>query len=223
MISWRNAAVLLAVVCCIQRWQSCTRVDSTTTTTAILERDAATRDAATRTTPSLRDVISNSVAPGLPTTAGSTRTFYGFRVPAWVSRLLPQPGEKMRAYRDRIVPLAEIAIAPQRARVAQLRDGFTSLDPHQRAELDAATGDAASAIEARVTSAIVSGELDTRKPMTGVTMARDLLDIVDQGNTRFVRSLTPDQRTELASNHFDFADYLLFSTRWEDALGTGSR
>jgi hypothetical protein len=35
-----------------------------------------------------------------------------------------------------------------------------------------------------------------------------------------VSSLTPAQQTELASNHFDFADYLLFSTDWEDALGT---
>jgi hypothetical protein len=56
--------------------------------------------------------------------------------------------------------------------------------------------------------------------MQGVTMARELLDIVDHGNTRFVSSLTADQRTELASNRFDFADYLLFATPWEDALGT---
>ena len=52
--------------------------------------------------------------------------------------------------------------------------------------------------------------------MTGVTLARDVLDIVDRGNTRFVGALTPDQR---AASTFDFADYLLFSTRWEDALG----
>ena len=214
MINWRNAAILLAVVCCIQRWQSCTRVDSTptpTTTTTIVDHDGATR-------PSLREAIANSIVPGSPT--ASARTFYGLRIPPWASRLLPQPGEKMKDYRDRIVPLAQLAIAPQRIRVARMRDNFTSLDPHQRAELDANVGDAATAIENRVRSAIVSGELDTLKPMTGVTVARQLLDIVDQGNTRFVGSLTPAQQTELASNHFDFADYLLFSTHWEDALGT---
>jgi len=213
MISWRNATLLLAVLCGIQRWQSCTRVDSTTSssTTTTVERDAATR-------PSLREAISNSIAPELP--SKPTRTFYGFHVPTWAARLMPQPGEKMRDYRDRIVPLAQVVIAPQRARVARMRDNFTSLDPHQRAELDAAVGDAATAIETRVTTAVVSGELNTLKPMTGVTMARELLDIVDQGNTRFVSSLTPAQQTELASNHFDFADYLLFSTHWEDALGT---
>ena len=212
MISWRNAAILLAVVCCIQRWQSCTRADSTTpaTTTTIVEHDVAAR-------PSLRDAIANSVAPELPT---KQRTFYGLKVPAWAQRLLPQPGENMRAYRERIVPLAQLAIAPQRMRVARMRDNFTSLDAHQRTELDATVADAATAIETRVKSAIVSGEFNTLKPMTGVTMARELLDIVDQGNTRFVDSLTPAQQTELASNHFDFADYLLFSTHWEDALGT---
>jgi hypothetical protein len=210
MISWRNVAVLLAVVCGVQRWQSCTRSDTTTT---VVERGAETRN-----TPSLREAISNSITGESP--AKPTKTFYGFHVPTWAARLMPQPGEKMRDYRDRIVPLAQVVIAPQRARVARMRDNFTSLDPHQRAELDAAVGDAATAIETRVTSAIVSGELNTLKPMTGVTMARELLDIVDQGNTRFVSSLTPAQQTELASNHFDFADYLLFSTHWEDALGT---
>jgi hypothetical protein len=214
MINWRNAAILLAVVCCIQRWQSCTRAEPTattrTTTTTVVEHDTEAR-------PSLREAIANSVVPDAPT---KPRTFYGMRVPTWASRLLPQPGENMRTYRDRMVPLAQLAIAPQRERVARMRDNFKSLDPHQRAELDAAVGDAATAIETRVTTAVLSGELDTLKPMTGVTMARQLLDIVDQGNTRFVSSLTPAQQTELATNHFDFADYLLFSTHWEDALGT---
>ena len=51
--------------------------------------------------------------------------------------------------------------------------------------------------------------------MTGVTLARDVLDIVDRGNARFVGALTPEQR---AASGIDFADYLAFSTRWEDAL-----
>jgi hypothetical protein len=92
------------------------------------------------------------------------------------------------------------------------------LPESQRTALDAATSEAAAAIEARITSAIVNGEIQPSalRPMTGVTLARDVLDIVDRGNTRFVGGLTPDQR---AATTFDFADYLLFSTRWEDALG----
>ena len=141
-------------------------------------------------------------------------------MPAWALRLAPQRGESLRAYRDRILPLAQAAIAPQRARVARTRDDFARLDPHQRAELDAAVADAATAIQARILTAFTSGELRpaTFKPMTGVAIARDVLDIVDRGNTRFLGSLNADQKTELASHRFDFADYLLFTTHWENAL-----
>jgi hypothetical protein len=31
--------------------------------------------------------------------------------------------------------------------------------------------------------------------------------------------LREDQKAKLAQHPFDFADYLLFSARWEDALG----
>jgi len=212
MISWRNAAIVLAVVCGVQRWQSCTRSDSTTTT--VVERAAPAR-----TTTNWREAIASAVS-GESTGKAPAKTFYGMHLPAWAAGLLPQPGEKLRDYRDRTLPLALLVIAPQRARVARMRDNFTSLGDHQRTELDAAAGEAATAIEDRVKAAIASGELNALKPMTGVTMAREVLDIVDKGNTRFVTALTPEQRTEMASNRFDFADYLLFSTHWEDALGT---
>ena len=209
MISWRTAAIVLALVCMVQRWQTCTHTASQVTTSA----------EPARTNPPLRDALahafdtprsdSSGPAPALP-----RRSFFGFHPPAWAARLLPQPGETMRAYRERIVPLAEVVIAPQRARVARLHD---ALDAHERTELDAAAAEAAAAIEARITSAIANGELQpsAMKPMTGVTLARDVLDIVDRGNARFVGALTPEQR---AATTFDFADYLVFSTRWEDAL-----
>jgi hypothetical protein len=49
-------------------------------------------------------------------------------------------------------------------------------------------------------------------------MARELLDIVERGNRRFLEALRDDQRAALAQHPFDFGDYLVFSTRWEDAL-----
>ena len=209
MISWRTAAIVLALVCVAQRWQTCTRTAPHATTSAELAH----------ANPPLRDALahafdnprsdSSGPAPALP-----RRSFFGFHPPAWAARLLPQPGETMRAYRERIVPLAEVVIAPQRARVARLHD---ALDERERTELDAAAAEAAAAIEARITSAIANGELQpsAMKPMTGVSLARDVLDIVDRGNARFVGALTPEQR---AATTFDFADYLVFSTRWEDAL-----
>jgi hypothetical protein len=216
--AWRNTALVLAAICGYQRYQSCTHDAAPTEPAPPAARPAR---AAAATAPATTAAPALPPAPSLdPPGAGSGKSFHGFHVPAWALRLAPQRGESLRAYRDRILPLAEMAIAPQRARVARMRDDFAHLDPHQRAELDAAVADAAQAIQDRILTAFASGELRpaTFKPMTGVAIARDVLDIVDRGNTRFQRSLTPDQQGELAQHRFDFADYLMFSARWENAL-----
>jgi hypothetical protein len=205
MISWRNATILLALVCCWQSWQSCTASPPIVEHVApapVPERPGLVQAFTTAT----------STPPDRPV---KKHTFFGMTPPAWAQHLLPQPGEKLSAYRDRILPLAEVALAPQRARVARLRDQF---DDHQRAELDAAVTETAEAIEARVMTAVMNNEFQAFKPMTGVAMAREVLDLVDRGNSRFVTSMNADQRAALAASHFDFADYLLFATRWEDAL-----
>jgi hypothetical protein len=216
LVSWRNATFVLVVVCGYQRWQSF-RNGSARSTTPPGGSDQRLSDTPAPRSPTR---LPSSAAPSAGATHATSTSFHGFTVPAWALRLAPQPGESMRAYRDRILPIAQLALAPHRARVARTRDDFAALDPRQRAELDAAVKDAATAIQARVMSALASGELQPAsfKPMTGVTLARDVLDIVGRGNTRFVNSLAPEQRTELASHRFDFADYLLFSTHWEDAL-----
>ena len=226
LATWRNAALVLAVVCLYQRWQGCSHGDppGEPSARAVDTRGAATAPATPRSPPASPTAVPalpaspDAASPGSATAGG--RNFHGFHIPAWALHLAPQRGETLRAYRDRILPLAELAIAPQRARVARTRDDFAALDPHQRAELDAAVADAARAIQGRVAAAFAAGELRPAafKPMTGVAIARDILDIVDRGNTRFVQTLTADQRTQLAAHRFDFADYLLFSTHWEDAL-----
>lgn len=217
VVTWRNTALVLAAICSYQRYQSCTHTAAPIESPAAEARPARATTATTTPPPARPPAL-----PGAPSLdpAAAGRSFHGFQVPAWALRLAPQRGETPRAYRDRILPLAEAAFAPQRARVARTRDDFARLDPRQRAELDAAVDDAAQAIEARILTAFASGELRpaTFKPMSGVAIARDVLDIVDRGNTRFLGSLTPDQQTELAAHRFDFADYLLFTARWEDAL-----
>jgi len=224
LITWRNTAIVLAALCCYQHWHG----DAPAAAPAEPVRPAARPVAATAPPAPLLPGAPSLAVPGGESVAGSGRSFYGFKLPAWALRLAPQPGETMRAYRDRILPLAELAVAPQRARVARTRDDFAGLDPslgtrlgpRQRAELEAAVAESARAIQDRIAAALASGELRpaTLKPMTGVALARDVLDIVDRGNTRFEQALTSDQRTRLASHRFDFADYLLFTTRWEDAL-----
>lgn len=202
MISWRNATIVLALVCCIQRWQSCTH--EPVVVEHVVEAPA--------TKPSGL-VQAFAAATDRPVVA--KRSFFGFKPPMWAQGLLPQAGENLLAYRDRILPLAQTAIAPQRARVAKLRD---HLPETQRVALDAAVADTAKAIEDRVAQAVLGGELQQLKPMTGVAMARELLDIVDRGNSEFVSSLSADARAQLAASKFDFADYLVFGTKWEDAL-----
>jgi hypothetical protein len=216
--TWRNTALVLAAICGYQRYQGCSRAAAPVDAAAPGSRPAHASTAPATPPPALPTAL--PAAPSLEPAAGAGKSFHGFKIPGWAVQLAPQRGETPRAYRDRILPLARAAIAPQRARVARLRDDFARLDPHQRAELDAAVADAARAIQARIAAAFASGDLRaaTLKPMTGVGIARDVLDIVDRGNARFVGSLTPDQRTELASHRFDFADYLLFTARWEDAL-----
>jgi hypothetical protein len=118
-----------------------------------------------------------------------------------------------------MLPLAELVMAPQRARVARIRDEL-ALAPAQRTELDTAVTETATAIENRILAGLANGEIDPRSltPMGGIAVARDVLDAIDHGNTRFQSTLTADQRAALGPLHFDFADYLVFSARWEDAL-----
>jgi hypothetical protein len=219
--SWRNATLVLAVVCCYQRWHSCTHSHASTKPAS--SEASSDGDSATSDSPSASSGFTRATPiPSLPAEPGGKggKSFYGFKVPAWAMKLAPQPGEKMRDYRDRIVPLAQMAMAPQRARVAKTRDDFAMLDAKQRAELDGAVDQTAKAIQDRIMNGVLSGELrpGTFKPMTGIAVARDVLDIIDHGNQRFMSSLTDDQRTKLASHRFDFADYLLFSAKWEDAF-----
>jgi hypothetical protein len=220
IVSWRNLAVVLALVCCYQRWRSCTA--NATTAGQTLATDQRRSAAACEATNVLRDSLARAETDAEHVRESPKHHYrvFGMQVPEWMAHFLPQRGEKLRDYRDRMLPVAELAIAPQRDRVARLRDALPGLDAHQRAELDGAVQDAATAIEQRVATGILNGDFApaTFKPMAGVEAARDMLDIVDRGNTRFMSSLTPDQRTALATNQFDFADYLAFSAHWEDAI-----
>jgi hypothetical protein len=218
---WRNLCFVFAAISLVQLWRDCGREPAVT---AVVDCPAA-EPAARARTPSAEDDRARERDTEAASEAAPVKgfSFYGFTAPAWAVWLAPHPGESVRDYRDRILPLAQSAIAPQRARVARSRDEFAALanlDPRQRATLDAATSETASALEERVMGAVMNGEVSpsTFKPMTGVGLAKDLLDIVGHGNQRFVDSLTEDQRAKLAQHPFDFGDYLVFSTPWENAL-----
>lgn len=161
---------------------------------------------------------------GLPPSQGEPLSMWGVKVPSWLLWFAPHPGEDLLSYRDRMAPLAQAAIAPQRNRVARSRADLVQklgLDSGQQAALDAAVSDAASQIQDRVMNAALSGELmpSRLKPMAGVRLVRDVLDLVDKADHRFTGALRGDQQATLAKHPFDMADYLLFSPRWEQAIG----
>jgi hypothetical protein len=222
-MTWRTTSFVLAALCVALAWRGCGHGGGETRD----ERAAAAdcREAAHSRAHTAGDSHGaydprDDVEPPPP----SGLAVAGISVPSWVTWLAPHPGEDMLAYRDRMLPIAQAAIAPHRARVARSRDDFAALanlDARQRGELDAAARDAAAAIEERVLGAVMSGDFspDTFKPMTGVSAARDVLDAIDRANKRFLATLRDDQRTALAQHPFDFADYLVFATRWEDLLG----
>ena len=229
MMSWRNLCLVLTAVCVFQTWRGCHRPEAPgSLSRAQIERC----ESVLKASPSwdtdhpaglaTNDVDHDETEP--PAGTGVGVAGFQVQVPSWALWLAPQPGENMLAYRDRIVPIAQAAIAPHRARVARGRDDFARaahLDNQQRAALDTATQEAATAIQDKVLGAFLAGDFSpaTFKPMTGITLARDVLDTIDQANRKFMASLREDQRAALAQHPFDFADYLLFSTHWEEALG----
>jgi hypothetical protein len=221
-MTWRNTSIVLAALCTVLLWRSCSHAHDGEASPEARTGQCTDRTLSRwSTTDERRDRTEAEPEPELAT---GGITIAGVQVPGWATWFLPRAGEDMLAYRDRLVPVVQAAIAPHRARVARSRDDFaaaTNLDARQRGELDAAAAETASAIEERVMSAVLSGDFSpsTFKPMTGVDMARDVIDAIEHGNQRFLSSLTDDQRAALGQHPFDFSDYLLFSTRWEDALG----
>ena len=230
-MSWRGACLAFAALAVVQTWRAChrpARPAPSAEACAELDRrgdgEARVRggDGARPARAGGGSAVRNPDSPADDVGGGDGG--FAVSVPAWALWLAPQPGEDLLAYRDRMVPLAQAAVAPHRARVARGREAFAAaagLDARQQAELDAAVAEAADAIQTRVLDAVLGGELHPSrfKPMTGISAARDVLDAVDRAQRRFLASLREDQRAALARHPFDLADYLVFSTRWEDALG----
>ena len=145
--------------------------------------------------------------------------------PHWLVKFFtPRPGEDMLDYRDRVLPVVQAVVEPQRIRVAENWREFADsarLDERQRAEMTAAVDQAVESLVDQAFQGVLSGEIlpPNLKPSVGVAFARDLLDTVDQANRRFRAVLSPQQLELLDRSRFDVADYLVFATRWEDLLG----
>ncbi|HUS64791.1 MAG TPA: hypothetical protein VMZ28_09635 [Kofleriaceae bacterium] len=142
----------------------------------------------------------------------------------WAVELLrPRPGEDLFAYRDRVLPMAQAVVAPQRTRVANKRREVASaarLDARQEAELDAAVAEASDAVVNRVWQAVGTQEVWPRlRPAAAAALASDLLAAVVAADRRFRATLTAEQIAVLDERGFDVIDYLAFSVPWEERFG----
>jgi hypothetical protein len=236
---WRNTSLLLMVVVAILWWRDCHRPRA-----GHANRTAERAEAPSARSRSTRAGSSASVRPGLapgepgddsgddpgaePDGAGPPVLGPNLREQLanhWAVRFLtPQPGESMLDYRDRVVPVAQLAVAPHRTRVDASRRRFAeaaALTPAQEQALDAAVQRAADDIKDHVMQSVLSGELlpPRVRPARAVAFARDILDLLDRADREFRSTLGPAQLAHLDAGGFDVVDYLFFSTRWEDALG----
>ena len=194
------------------------------------KRSGARRGAAEPAGPARgRSPRPSSLPPASPSAEGEEESDHGEEAPPaprrhWALELLRlREGEDLFAYRDRVLPIAQAVVGPQRVRVGNQRQTMTSrarLDARQQEELDAAVMDASDAIVNRVWQAVANQELWPRpRPAAGVALAADVLTSVTAADRRFRAALRDDQRAALDETGFDVADYLLFSVPWEERFG----
>jgi hypothetical protein len=140
-----------------------------------------------------------------------------------VEFLRPRRGEDLAAYRDRVLPIAQAVVAPQRLRVSERRRTMAAaarLDSGQAEALDAAVAEASDEIVNRVWQALATDEIWPRpRPSVAVALAGELLHSMTSGEDRFRRALRDDQRAAVDRSGFDFVDYLVFSVPWEERFG----
>lgn len=225
MISWRSGALVAGGLAVVLGWQnSCLRGRLRAGRSAAAAHAARSAESgeATRAVP----VAGQRAAEAAVEAEAAGDEEIAPPVPGrhWALDLVrPRPGEDLLAYRDRVLPIAQAVIAPQRTRVAARRREVAAearLDERQLAELDAACGEAADAIVNRVWEAVGSGEVWPRlRPAAGVALAADLLAAVVAADRRFRSALSAEQLAVVDREGFDVADYLLFSVPWEQRFG----
>jgi hypothetical protein len=224
---WPALALLLAVGCLVLGWQNAglRRRRARLALGSPAKESALTRPGDVER-PRRPEEVTAALKEGLPEAADGDGAEPPRQPPRrhWLVEFFsPKPGENPIAYRDRVLPVVQAAAQPQRNRVVRQRREFEEaarLDETQKRELDAAVSEAGEAIKDRVMQGVLSGEIGPRtKPAAGVAFARDVLDLADGANRRFVGTLRSDQQAALEASRFDVTDYLLFSVRWEDMLG----
>src|SRR5262249_12413114 len=135
---WRTLCFVFAIVSTVELWRDCDRAETPPAECdcrpevvagapprARIARERVAREA--RNPGAGAGAVTDEGQGPLEPATGEGLSIAGFAVPSWAMWLAPHPGEDLRSYRDRMLPLAKAAIAPQRARVARSRDAFAQV------------------------------------------------------------------------------------------------
>jgi hypothetical protein len=225
VVSWRSGALFAGVCAAALAWQnSCLRRRIGSGQVEAKRHAAAGPDQGGQADawrqsaePRGRSLVAEEDAPAEDDAPPPVRAHWAIEL------IRPRDGEDLMAYRDRVLPIAQAVVEPQRRRVAEKQRQMAAaarLDERQMAELDAAVSQAADEIVNRVWQAVGTEEIWPRlRPSAGVALAADLLTSVAAADRRFRAALSAEQLAIVDSTRFDVADYLVFSVPWEERFG----
>lgn len=215
---WRNVAAILAATTLLFAWRSChthkrPASDPAPRTDGPIDPRAHRAASGDDEIPPPRSGDGESDLALPPVGVG----FVGF-----ASLFAPRRGENAAAYRERVEPIARDAVAPYRERLDEARRAFEAdadLDADQLEAVQHQLDSTAEALLDRALDAYLSGQLAPPYAASDVvSLARSLLDIVDDANGAFRGLLDDNQRAALDAGGFDFVEYLLVAAPWEDMI-----
>lgn len=155
--------------------------------------------------------------PDRPKTRQERRLRFQERLEAYLGR---RPGETEQQYRDRVVPLMEMALARPREEVAEARraaEAEAGVTDEQRAELDGVVADAQAELLALTNGAIQSGELTPyeRNWAGMLNYAGGLGTVLGSTEQRIDEILSAEQRRAMAERGFEWGELIGVTAPWE--------
>ncbi|HUH04673.1 MAG TPA: hypothetical protein VML75_21905 [Kofleriaceae bacterium] len=155
--------------------------------------------------------------PDRPRTRQERRLRFQERIASYLGR---RPGETAEQYRDRVVPLMELALARPRQEVAEARraaEEEAGVTEDQREQLDSAIADAQAELLELTNGAIQSGELTPyERNWTGMLeYTGGLGTLLGSTEQRIGEILTPEQRRAMAAQGFEWGELIGVTAPWE--------
>lgn len=155
--------------------------------------------------------------PDRPRTRQERRMRFQERITSYLGR---RPGETDQQYRDRLVPLMELALARPRDEVARARreaEEAADVTDEQRTQLDGVIADAQAELLEVTNRAIQAGELTPyERNWSGLLEYTGSLGIVlGASEQRIGEILSPEQRRAMYDSGFEWGELIGVTAPWE--------